>query len=120
MTLPKKYHGNSILIKSFEFAKDVNNYSKVLKQKGNHHLSDQLFRSGTSIGANVWEAQEAESKRDFIHKMKIAAKEAKEAEYWLYLSSQDEEGKYSRQLINQVDEVIRLLSKIIFTTKAKL
>ena len=50
-----------------------------------YNLANQLFRSGTSIGANVREAQSAESKADFIHKIKISAKEAEEAEYWLLL-----------------------------------
>lgn len=63
-------------------------FTETLEAKRKFNLSNQLFRSGTSIGANVREAKNAESKADFIHKMKIAAKEADETEYWLLLCKQ--------------------------------
>lgn len=76
---------NPIVRHSFEFALMVDAYCVELRTKQKFDLSRQLFRSGTSIGANIWEAQEAESKADFIHKMKIAAKEARETHFWLLL-----------------------------------
>ena len=72
---------NIIVEKSFQFALKVVLYCELLEDKKKFVLSRQLLRSGTSIGANVREAQNAESKIDFIHKLKLAAKEADETEY---------------------------------------
>lgn len=74
---------NVIVDKSFQFAIKVVKYCEVLETKKKLVISRQLLRSGTSIGANIREAQNAESKQDFIHKIKLAAKEADETEYWL-------------------------------------
>jgi len=78
-------------------------------------LSSQLIRSGTAVGALVREAQNAESRRDFIHKLKIAAKEAEETRYWLLIS----EGIYNAQkwdlVLGLADEVNRLLGKSLST-----
>jgi four helix bundle protein len=82
-------------------------------------LSNQLFRSGTSIGANVMEAQNAESKRDFIHKMKIAAKEADESHYWLYLCDLSNSYPNCGQLLAELEIIVKVLSKIISTAKSK-
>ncbi len=60
-------------------------YSEILEANRKYNIARQLLRSGTGIGANVREAQNAESKLDFIHKLKIASKEAEETEYWLLL-----------------------------------
>lgn len=76
---------NIIEKKSFEFALRIIEIYKQMKGQREYVLSKQLLRSGTSIGANVREATSAESKKDFIHKMSIASKEAKETEYWLLL-----------------------------------
>ncbi|MBK8826981.1 MAG: four helix bundle protein [Saprospiraceae bacterium] len=76
---------NLILDLSFGFALEIIKFTEGLEQLKKYNLANQLFRSGTSIGANVREAQSAESKADFIHKIKISAKEAEEAEYWLLL-----------------------------------
>ena len=76
---------NIIVEKSFDFALDIIEFSEMITEKKKFSLADQIFRAGTSIGANIREAQNAESKNDFIHKMKIAAKEADETEYWLQL-----------------------------------
>ncbi len=70
---------------SLEFALEIIYYCEVLEEKRKFVVSNQLLKSGTSIGANVNEAQNAESKADFIHKIKIAAKEADETKYWLQL-----------------------------------
>ena len=76
-----------------------------------------MFKSGTSIGANVKEAQNAESKNDFIHKMKVAAKEADETEYWLGLCNKAEDYPNCDYLLNETNSIIKVLSKIISTSK---
>jgi TIGR02436 family protein len=75
---------NIIVNKTFEFALNIIEFSEQLYKVNKYSLGNQIFKSGTSIGANVRGAQNAESKADFIHKIKIAAKEADETEYWLY------------------------------------
>ena len=75
------------------------------------------MRSGTSIGANVFEAQYAESRLDFIHKMKIALKEANESLYWLTICDRMEDLKVEDETINLLNEIMRILSKIIITSK---
>ncbi|WP_373057359.1 four helix bundle protein [Zunongwangia sp. H14] len=75
ITFNERYKNNLILIKTFEFAKKIIEYAELLNTKRRFVLSNQLLRTGTSIGANVKEAQNGESKKDFIHKMKIAIKE---------------------------------------------
>ena len=76
---------NPILSLSFQFALLVIKYCEELEKNRRFTIANQLLKSGTSIGANAMEAQNAESKTDFIHKMRIAAKEAEEAQYWLWL-----------------------------------
>lgn len=76
------------------------------------------MRSGTSIGANVFEAQNAESKADFIHKMKVAAKEASETLYWLILCERSDSYEFDNRLKSELEEIIRILSKIIASSKS--
>jgi len=76
---------NLIVNKSFEFALKIVQFSELLEENKKYVIARQLLKSGTSIGANVREAQNAESKADFIHKLKIAAKEADETEYWFLI-----------------------------------
>ncbi len=78
-------NNNLIQKKSFDFSLLIIKLFKELAEKKEYMLSRQLMRSGTSIGANVCKAQSAESKEDFIHKMSISLKEARETEYWLKL-----------------------------------
>ena len=78
-------------------------------------LAKQLMRSGTSIGANVKEAQNAESKADFIHKMKIAMKEADETEYWLFLCNELKNYPNCESLLFELLEISKILNKIIST-----
>ena len=88
--------GHEVQESSFQYAVRIVKLSKYLREMhGEYTLSKQLLRCGTSIGANVAEAQQAQSKSDFVHKMSIALKEAVETNYWLrllhatdYLSSQ--------------------------------
>ena len=77
----ERYTNNPILKKSFDFSIDIIKYSELLEENKKYILAKQIIRSGTSIGANIKEAQNAESKADFIHKLKIAIKEADETEY---------------------------------------
>jgi four helix bundle protein len=79
---------NIVVVKSFEFAIQIVEFTDKLTEDKKYVLANQLLKSGTSIGANVHEAQSAESKADFIHKLKIASKEAEEVEYWLLLISE--------------------------------
>ncbi len=74
-----------IVKKSFAFSLEIIKYYKELVAKKEFDIGRQLLKSGTSIGANIYESQYAESKLDFIHKMKIASKEANETIYWLSL-----------------------------------
>jgi four helix bundle protein len=76
---------NPALDLSFQFALDIIQYTELLEENKKFVLSKQLLRSGTSIGASIREAQSCESRPDFIHKFKVAAKEAEETEYWLLL-----------------------------------
>ncbi len=85
-------------------------------------LYKQLIRSGTSIGANVWEAQSAQSDRDFLHKLEIALKEARETEYWLILVVKAELVKEQRiKLLRQeCEEIIKILVAITKKIKHKI
>jgi len=76
---------NIIVDLTFKFALGIIEFSELLLEDKNYIISKQILKSGTSIGALIREAQNAESKADFIHKMKIAAKEADETMYWLEL-----------------------------------
>jgi len=105
---------NIIVTKTFDFALDIIEFSEDMYEAKRYPLANQIFKSGTSIGANVREAQNAESKADFIHKLKIAAKEAVETEYWLLLCLKSPYLKSpSDKLISDLKEIILILSKII-------
>ncbi|WP_366017279.1 four helix bundle protein [Lutibacter sp.] len=69
------------------------------------------------MGANVHEAQNAESKADFIHKLKIAAKEADETEYWLFLCKKSKNYPFNKELESDLESIIKVLSKIISSSK---
>jgi four helix bundle protein len=109
---------NIIVDKSFQFALKVIVYCELLEENKKFVISRQLLRSGTSIGANVREAQNAESKADFIHKIKLAAKEADETEYWLLLCKNSPLYTFEEKLLTDVRELIKILSKIISTSKS--
>ena len=93
---------------------------KFLTKDKKFVIAKQLLRSATSIGANVFEAQNAESKADFIHKMKIATKEASETLYWLILCERSEGYKFDNKLRNDLDSIVKILSKIISSAKGKI
>ena len=115
-----KYKDNLIVQLTFEFALNIISFSETLNSLKKFNLSNQLFRSGTSIGANVKEAQNAESKADFIHKMKIAIKEAEETEYWLLLCKHSDEYPNSEMLLEKLTSITKILNKIIGTTKKQI
>ncbi|WP_420792938.1 four helix bundle protein [Lentisphaera marina] len=115
---------NEILDKSFSFAVRVVRLSSFLKKdKQEFILSKQLLRSGTSIGANVNEAQAAQSTADFIAKLSIASKEARESKYWIDLLIEtrylDKDDVYVKSLLKEITELIKLLTSIIKTLQSK-
>jgi four helix bundle protein len=109
---------NIILNQSLEFALEIIKYCELLDEHKKYIISKQLLRSGTSIGANIREAQNAESKADFIHKLKIALKEADETQYWLILCEMSEHYPKNETLKTKIISIINILSKIIITSKS--
>ena len=110
---------NVIVDKTFEFALLIVEFAEKLESIRKYVIANQILKSGTSIGANVREAQNAESKADFIHKMKIAAKEADETEYWLLLCQKSENYPNCETLQKEIKEIVKILSKIISSSKSK-
>lgn len=110
---------NAILKLTFDFSLMVINYYEMLDENKKYIISKQLLRSGTSIGANAMEAQNAESKSDFIHKIKIAAKEADETQYWLLLYDHAEKYPDCKNLFLKLEEIQKVLNKILGTAKRK-
>ena len=105
--------------KSFRFAVKIVELYKILTKRKEFVMSKQLLRSGTSVGANVREAQNAQSTADFIHKLSIAQKEADETLYWLellletkYISKEE----YSK-IYKDSEELLKIIRSIIMTTK---
>ncbi len=115
----KNNNDNPILKLTFEFSLEVIDYVEVLQENKKFVVANQLLKSATSIGANVREAQNAESKADFIHKMKIAHKEADETQYWLELCSASKNYPDAKELEEKVFVIIKILSKIIGSSKSK-
>lgn len=117
MTLQRS--NNPIVDKSFEFSLQVIAFCDVLDADRKYVVSNQLLKSATSIGANVREAQNAESKADFIHKMKIALKECEEADYWILLCEKAESYPSPIGLAKQNAELWKILTSIISSSKRK-
>lgn len=117
ITFNEKYKDNLILIKSFQFAKKVVQYSEKLEENKKFVIANQLLKSGTSIGANIKEAQSAESRADFIHKIKIAMKEADETEFWLFLCNELENYPNTEDLLIDIFEILKISNKIISSSK---
>lgn len=108
---------NLIVGLTFSFSLEIVKYTEGLEGLRKYNLANQLFRSGTSIGANVHEAQNAESKADFIHKLKISSKEAEETRYWLLICQKSENYPNCENLLSQIDSIIKVLGKIISSSK---
>jgi four helix bundle protein len=115
---------NIILDKSFSFAvRIVKLYKYLCSEKKEYILSKQLLRCGTSIGANINEAQAGQSKADFIAKMSISSKEARETKYWidLLISTEylDIKDQHTQSLIIDIEEIIKILTSIIKSTQER-
>lgn len=109
---------NLIVKLTIEFALDVIEYAELLEDQKKYVVARQLLKSGTSVGANVHEAQNAKSKADFIHKMKIAAKEADETEYWITLCNLAKSYPSNELLHEKIKTIIKVISKIISSSKS--
>lgn len=108
--------------RTFDFALDTIALYKHLTSNKEYIIAKQLLRAGTSIGANVQEAQAAQSRNDFIAKMSIASKEARETKYWLrlldsseYLNDFSGRGK----IFTEIDSIINIITKIVKTSQTK-
>ncbi|MDO6818227.1 four helix bundle protein [Zobellia sp. 1_MG-2023] len=109
---------NLIVKLTFDLALEVVAFSEKIRADNRFEMASQIFRSGTSIGANIREAQNAESKRDFVHKFKISAKEADELKYWLEICRSSEfYPNPSESLMKNLNSVTLIVSKIISTSK---
>ena len=110
---------NVIQIKSFQFALKMIALYKTLTDNKEFIISKQLLRSGTSIGANVEEAIAAQSKKDFVAKMAISSKEARETKYWLRLL---DESRYIEidytEYLKDIEEIINILTAIVKTSQS--
>lgn len=109
---------NLIVRLTFEFALKIISYSEEIRSMNRFEMASQIFRSGTSVGANIREAQNAESKADFIHKFKIAAKEADEVSYWLELCTESEHYPNPKEeILKELHTINLIISKIISSSK---
>ena len=110
--------------RTFEFAVRITKLCSYLdKQQGTSRLlANQLFRAGTSVGANIEESRSAQSDKDFISKQSIALKEARETKYWLRLLIKSEimSEKQVGNLIDECEQINKIIAKSIVTTKNKL
>ncbi len=108
---------NPVVEKSIEFALESIKFCELLQDKRKFVIADQLLKAATSIGANIHEAQNAESRADFIHKVKIALKELEETKYWLLLCERSESYPFHGNLKTQINELGLIMYKIISTSK---
>ena len=110
---------NPLLRLSIDFSLKIIAYCEKLEAEKRYVLARQLLKSGTSIGANSMEAQNPESKADFIHKMKVAAKEADETQYWLMLCDYSDNYPDCKELLKKLEELNKIIGKILGTAKRK-
>ncbi len=111
---------NLIVEMTTEYALKIIDFSEQLESQRKYVIAKQILRAGTSIGANVREAQNAESKADFIHKFKIAAKEADELAYWLELCKlANSYPDPQPALFDNLQSITRIVTKILSTSKGK-
>ena len=109
---------NLILDKSFGFALSIIELYKLMIVEKEYVMSKQLLRSGTSIGANIEEATAAFSRKDFIFKMSISSKEARETKYWLRLIAKSNLTNIDvNTLLNEINQIINILTAIVKTTQ---
>jgi four helix bundle protein len=110
---------NPLIKLSIEFSLSVIEYCEKLEAEKRFVIARQLLRSATSIGANSMEAQNAESKADFIHKIKIAAKEADETQYWLMLCNESRNYPKPDSLADKLESLNKIIGSILSTAKGK-
>jgi len=107
--------------KSFKFSLKIILLFKTMQDQKEYIISKQILRCGTNIGANIAESEAAQSRSDFVHKLSIASKEARETIYWLQLLDRSELVDVEVNThIDDCNEIIRLLTSIIKTIKSKL
>jgi four helix bundle protein len=109
---------NIIVKKTLEFSFAIIDYVELLEEKRKYVIAKQLLKSGTSIGSNVHEAQGAESRADFIHKFKIAAKEVEETKYWLVLCQNSKSYPSCEHLSCLLKDIEKIITRIIVSSKA--
>ena len=114
------FDNNPLLRTTFSFSLLIIQYCEKLEEQKKYVIARQLLKSGTAIGANAMEAQHGESKADFVHKIKIAAKEAEETQYWLWLCKESPGYPDCGELIGKVAEINRLLTRILSTARSKI
>jgi len=114
-SMPKE---NLIVDETYAFALRITALCKVIRERKEFELASQLWRSGTSIGANVEEAQAAQSRADFLSKMSIAAKEARETRYWIRLTRDAKIINFEslNPLLEELERILRILTSIVKTT----
>ena len=114
---------NQVREKSYGFALEAIRLYRRLMTDREYVIARQMVRAATSVGANVEEALAGQSRRDFLAKMSVASKEAREAHYWLRLirdSNPDHRGDpLTQQLLNETDQLIRILTSIVKTTRER-
>jgi four helix bundle protein len=113
---------NVIIEKTFQFSlRIVKLFGYLRNNKVERELALQLLRSGTSVGANTEEAMGGSSRKDFIYKLEIAYKEAREAGYWIRLLKESclLETELANSILKDCDEIIKILTSILKTTKQK-
>lgn len=115
--MTRNYRDNVIVQLTFQFSLNIIEFTEILREEKRYVFADQLLRAGCSIGANIKEAQSAESKADFIHKVKIASKEAEETEYWLELCDFARNYPKPGSLLAEIESILKVLTKIISTSK---
>lgn len=110
---------NIIIEKTIQFSLLIIDFCELLEKEKKFVIARQLLRSGTSIGANIYEAQNVESKADFVHKVKIAAKEVEESKYWITLCKKSESYPFNEQLEKEIQEISLIIYKILSSSKKR-
>ena len=110
------FENNPLIQKTVQFSLDIIEFCETLEEKRKFVIARQLLRSGTSIGANSFEAQNPASRKDFINKIKIAAKEVEETKYWLLLCKHSKSYPFEEKLEQQITDIGKIIYKILSTS----
>lgn len=113
------FENNPLIEKTVQFSLNIIEFCELLEERRKFVIAKQLLRSGTSIGANSFEAQNPYSRKDFINKIKIAAKELEETKYWLYLCKHSKNYPFDENLEIQIIEIGKIIYKILSTSLSK-